>query len=91
MELHSHKETIEGAAIAHPLLGIFFLVLTPVLGIFTLAMEQTASDINLLLSIGVKLLTFVSFILTVVIYWDKITVNLRQIKEDVKEKLQRKK
>lgn len=91
MELNSHRETIEGAATAHPVLGMIFLVLTPVLGIFSFAMEQTMSDVNLILSIGVKLLTFVSFILTVVIYWDKITTNLKQIKEDAKEKFQRKK
>lgn len=91
MELHTHKETIEGVTIAHPVLGIVFLILTPILGIFSLAMEQTLSDINLLLGIGVRLLTFVSFILTVIIYWDKITANLKQIKQDAKDKFQRKK
>ena len=91
MDLNSNKDTIEGAAIAHPVLGMIFLILTPVLGIFSLGMEQTMSDVNLMLSICVKLLTFVSFILTVVIYWDKIVANLKQIKEDAKERFQRKK
>lgn len=91
MELNSHKETIEHATVAHPVLGVVLLFTTFVLSIFSVAMEQTMSDINLLLSILVKLLTFVSFILTIVIYWDKITANFRQIKQDVKEKLQRKK
>lgn len=91
MELHSHKETIEGAAVAHPVLGMMFLILTPVLGVFSLGMEQTMSDVNLMLSIGVKLLTFVSFTLTVIIYWDKIVVNFKQMQLDFKEKFQRKK
>lgn len=91
MELHSHSETIENAHAAHPILGAICLFGGFTLGIFSLAMEQTLSDINLLLAIGLKLLSIASICLSVVIYWDKITANFRQMKQDVKEKFQRKK
>lgn len=91
MDLHSHKDTIEGAHEAHPVLGSILFIGGFMLGIFSLAAEQTLSDINLLLAIGLKLLSIASIFLSVVIYWDKITANFKKMKQDVKEKFQRKK
>ncbi len=91
MELHSHKDTIEGAHVAHPILGVISLVSTFVLGIFSVAVEQTLNDTYLMLGIVVRLVTCGSFLLTVIIYWDKITANFKQIKKDAKDKFQRRK
>lgn len=91
MDLNSHKDTIEGVNEAHPVLGTLLFIGGFTLGIFSLAMEQTLSDINLLLAIGLKLLSIGSILLSVVIYWDKITSNFKKMKKDVKEKFQRKK
>ena len=91
MDLNSHKDIIEGGHEAHPVLGTILLFGGFTLGIFSLAMEQSLSDVNLLLAIGLKLLSIASILLSVVIYWDKIKANFKQFKSDVKEKLQRKK
>jgi len=90
MDLQSHKETIEGAHGAHPILAAVILFLGFLAGIFSINFEHTLNDLNLLLSIFTKCLMPVSILLTIVIYWDKITANLKQMKKDAKEKLQRK-
>jgi hypothetical protein len=96
MDLHHHKETIENVSETHPKLGILFLILTPILAFFSAiieisSLEHSLTIANLIGALIVKLLTVCSFIVTVVIYWDKITVNLRQISVDFKEKFQKKK
>lgn len=91
MELHSHKDTIDGIADSHPKLGLFILATGFIAGFFSISFEQTLNDINLIMSIFTKCLMPISILITIVIYWDKITANLRQMKEDAKEKFQRKK
>lgn len=96
MDLHTHKDTLEGIHEAHPKLGILFLILTPILGFFSAlleinSLEHSLTIANLIGALFVKFLTVCSFIITLVIYWDKITTNFKQIKLDFKEKLQKKK
>lgn len=95
MELHSHKDTIEGAHQAHPYLGVLFLIATPILGILSVVIEPTSLEhtltiANLIASLFVKFLTFLSFTATVVIYWDRITTNFKQMRLDFKERFQKK-
>lgn len=95
MDLHHHKDTIESISETHPKLGILFLILTPILGVFSAiieisSLEHSLTIANLIAALVVKFLTFCSFVITLVIYWDKITANIKQIKLDYKEKYQKK-
>lgn len=91
MELHSHRDTIDGIAESHPKIGLFILAIGFLAGFFSLNFEQTLNDINLIMSIFTKCLMPLSIVLTIIIYWDKITANLKQIGLDFKGKFQRKK
>lgn len=87
MDLHSHKDVIENSP--HPF-GFILFWLGSIVGFISIGMEESLNDWNLLLSLVLKAFSICSILLSVVIYWDKITSNFRQIKKDVKDKLQRK-
>jgi len=91
MDLHTHKESIEHVSVSHPILGFILFWLGSISAFISLGFEQSLNDINLMLAILLKLFSIISIILSVVIYWDKITDNSRQIKKDIKDKLQKKK
>jgi UDP-N-acetylmuramyl pentapeptide phosphotransferase/UDP-N-acetylglucosamine-1-phosphate transferase len=91
MELHSHKEHIEHITVQYPILGTTLLILGGAIGFISLSFEQHLNDINLMLSIFLKLLSIGSIMLSVVIYWDKIRSNSKQIHQDFKDKFQKKK
>ncbi len=91
MELNSHKETIESVSVSHPVLGFILFWGGFILGIFSLSTEGVLNDINLFLAIFLKLLSIVSILLSVVIYWDKIAANGKVMLSDIKSKFQRKK
>ena len=91
MELHSHKETLEHVSVTHPILGLILFWGGSALCFVALSFEQTLNDINLLLAIVLKLFSIASIIISVIIYWDKISVNFKQMQLDFKEKFQRKK
>jgi hypothetical protein len=92
MDLHQHKETIEHASSTapHPL-GFILFWAGSVVGFISLNMEQTLTEWNLILTLILKIFSICSITLSVVIYWDKITANFKQMTLDIKDKFQRKK
>lgn len=92
MDLHTHKDAIEHASSGapHPLGFILFWV-GSIVGFISLNIEQSLNEWNLIFSLILKLFSICSIILSVVIYWDKITMNFKQIQLDYKEKFQKKK
>jgi hypothetical protein len=92
MDLHQHKETIEHTSIQvpHPWGFILFWV-GSIVGFISLNMEQALTEWNLIFSLLLKLFSIVSICLSVVIYWDKITANFKQMTLDFKDKFQRRK
>lgn len=90
MDLHTHNETAQHIHHVHPL-GFILFWAGSIVGFMSLSFEQNINEISLLLGVILKLLSICSIILSVVIYWDKITANSRQIKKDFRDKFQRKK
>lgn len=89
MDIHSHHEAAQHAQAAHPL-GFILFWAGSIVGFMSLSFEQNINEISLLLGVILKLLSICSIILSVVIYWDKITANSRQMKKDFKDKFQKK-
>lgn len=95
MDLHNHHDTIESASQAHPKLGLLFVILTPIFGVIAIftepsSLEHTLTIANLIGSLFAKFMMLCSFVATLVIYWDKITANFKQIRLDFKDKFQKK-
>lgn len=91
MDLHTHKDAIEHASSSapHPL-GFILFWAGSIVGFISLNMEQTLNEWNLIFSLVLKLFSICSIILSVVIYWDRIATNLKQMKLDIKDKFQKK-
>lgn len=86
MDLHQHRETIEQTASSapHPF-GFILFWAGSIVGFISLNMEQILTDWNLILSLCLKLFSICSILLSVVIYWDRISANFKQIKLDFKK------
>ena len=88
MDLHQHKDALEQVS-THPV-GFILFWAGSIAGFISLNMEQTLTEWNLIFSLILKLFSICSIILSVVIYWDKITANFKQIRLDFKDKFQKK-